>query len=440
MHMNGDAGLFNIPSEHLPGLIALIAFPLAWWVALHVGSVAARRGSRGAVALQRRYRSLSGTGRLALFGLGLGAAVHAAIVPTHWGGARITAVLFVVGTVGMVAGAVWTLLQRRGWRIAAFGMLAGTAAGYGLYLVMHWETADLVGVTTSAVELGAALILLAPERSDVRVSGLRTRWQMVGSMLLALCAMLGTVAIADSGHASAAMPRAGGATGSPTSGGMSMGSAGAHPVSLPSTSPAGAITWPLPAESMPVGMTMVPPNCSRRPTQVQSKAAVALVDATVAGVAPYRSLAAAKSAGYVPVTPTGARIVHYINYSVLEHSSPLDPTSVPVLVYVNTRHGAVLSAAMYLMTARDGRVPPQPGGCLTVWHIHTDLCFSGAAVTGTESSGSCPAGQSNSLTEPMLHVWLAPVDGGPLAVDPGGLAEVVAAWQLPAVDPPNPTA
>ena len=47
MHRNGDSGPFNIPSEHPPGLVALIAFPLAWRVALHVGSVAARRGYRG---------------------------------------------------------------------------------------------------------------------------------------------------------------------------------------------------------------------------------------------------------------------------------------------------------------------------------------------------------------------------------------------------------
>jgi hypothetical protein len=47
MHRNGDSGPFNILSEHLPGLVALFVFPLAWRVALHVGSVAARRGSRG---------------------------------------------------------------------------------------------------------------------------------------------------------------------------------------------------------------------------------------------------------------------------------------------------------------------------------------------------------------------------------------------------------
>ena len=40
MHRNGDSGPFSIPSEHLPGLVALIVFPLAWRVALHVGSVA----------------------------------------------------------------------------------------------------------------------------------------------------------------------------------------------------------------------------------------------------------------------------------------------------------------------------------------------------------------------------------------------------------------
>jgi hypothetical protein len=31
----------------------------------------------------------------------------------------------------------------------------------------------------------------------------------------------------------------------------------------------------------------------------------------------------------------------------------------------------------------------------------------------------------------MMHVWMAPVSGGPLAPDPGPVAEVQAAAQLP---------
>ncbi len=99
--------------------------------------------------------------------------------------------------------------------------------------------------------------------------------------------------------------------------------------------------------------------------------------------APYRSLGAAKAAGYVPLTPTGAKVVHYINPTVYRQGHLLDPHALPVLVYVNTAHGAVLSAAMYLMPFTASQRPPQPGGCLTQWHIHTNLCFRATGVVGT---------------------------------------------------------
>ena len=109
-----------------------------------------------------------------------------------------------------------------------------------------------------------------------------------------------------------------------------------------------------------------------------------------------------------------------------------------MLVYVNTAHGAVLSAAMYLMPASADAVnPPQPGGCLTQWHIHSDLCFSGGSVVGNDATGTCAAGSTNRTTSPMMHVWLAPVAGGPLAPDPPATNEVAAANQLPALDAPN---
>ena len=45
------------------------------------------------------------------------------------------------------------------------------------------------------------------------------------------------------------------------------------------------------------------------------------------------------------------------------------------LVYANTPKGAVLVAAMY--TTSPGGATPRPGGCLTQWHVHTNLCLSG---------------------------------------------------------------
>jgi hypothetical protein len=211
-------------------------------------------------------------------------------------------------------------------------------------------------------------------------------------------------------------------------------------LSLPTTSPAGPVVWPDPMGAMAAGMEMATPNCMAPPTAAQQQAAVQLVDQTVAAVAPYQSLAAAQAAGYVPLTPSGQKVVHYINPAVYRQGHLLDPAAVPVLVYVNTAHGAVLSAAMYLMARSAVGSPPQPGGCLTQWHIHTDLCFSGNKVVGNDAAGSCSAGSVNQVTQPMMHVWLTPVSGGPLAPDPPAVSEVEAANAVAPVSPANGTA
>jgi hypothetical protein len=188
------------------------------------------------------------------------------------------------------------------------------------------------------------------------------------------------------------------------------------------------------------GMKMAEPNCTAAPSASQQRAAVSLVDQTVAAAQKYTSLAAAKAAGYVPVTPTGKRIVHYINPTIYRSGQALSPQAIPALVYANTAHGAVLLAAMYLDPK--GQTPPQPGGCLTQWHIHTDLCFSttGDRVVGTDAGSSCAAGSVNLATQPMMHVWMTPVSGGPLAPDPSGLNEVLAASKMPVLSPANASA
>jgi hypothetical protein len=168
-----------------------------------------------------------------------------------------------------------------------------------------------------------------------------------------------------------------------------------------------------------------------------------LVNQTVSSVAPFQSLAVAKAAGYIPVTPTGMPVVHYASPSYLASPQTLDPGAIESLVYANTSHGAVLVAAMYAMANNQvGQTPPMPGGCLTEWHVHTNLCFSNVSglVVGTQHNGACTAGSTNHVTQPMIHVWLAPISGGPLAVDAPDAQVVAAADGLTAPSPANPTA
>jgi hypothetical protein len=226
---------------------------------------------------------------------------------------------------------------------------------------------------------------------------------------------------------------------------MGMGGTGPtdQTISLATTSPAGNITWPLPMAAMGLGMQMVTPSCTTAPTSAQQAAAISLVDHTVSAIAPYESLATAKAAGYVPITPTGAAVVHYANPDFLASPQTLDPNAIESLVYANPSHGAILVAAMYAMDNNQvGQEPPMPGGCLTEWHVHTNLCFSSTTgkVVGTNQTGGCPTGSANHVTQPMIHVWLAPIPGGPLVVDATNAQVLAAAANLPVPNPGNGTA
>ena len=147
-----------------------------------------------------------------------------------------------------------------------------------------------------------------------------------------------------------------------------------------------------------------------------------LVDTSWKDVQKFRSLAAAEAAGYFAITPAGPPVVHYLNIKyyldTLKGGPILDTTQPQSLVYANTPGGAVLAAAMYISPKGDGT--PQPGGCLTQWHEHTNLCISSlGVVTGVVNAehSSCPAGSTNKVTPPMMHVWFVPIPGGPTAID-----------------------
>jgi hypothetical protein len=225
--------------------------------------------------------------------------------------------------------------------------------------------------------------------------------------------------------------------------GMTDAATSATPLSLATNSPAGPIVWPASMGDMEGGMQMASAACTTAPNGAQQQAAVDLVNQTVAATGQYRSLTAAKAAGYVPITPSGLPVVHYVNPAYYAQtktpSQVLNPQAPQSLVYANTRTGPVLVATMFIMpSGTSGAATPNPGGCLTQWHIHTNLCFNGQSqVVGINNSGTCPTGSANRGTQPMMHVWVAPVPGGPLTVDATNRQIVDAAKSLPAVDPPS---
>jgi hypothetical protein len=439
--MSGSNGILSVPSEHLPGLVALVVLPLLLWVTLSSLRARAQAGSAWALRLLGRYDSLSFTAKAVLFASLVGAVVHAAIIPTHWAEERVTAILFIVDAAAFLIAFYWTFMSRNHWRLVSVAITGGTAIAYAIYILRGWETMDLVGLLTTTIEFAVALMVVSPVLSGSPSIEHRVA---LAAIPLALVTLLGTGAIASATTATAtstAPSPSSHSTSSMSSMSPSAGSKSTKALSLATTSPAGPITWPDTTMAMASGMKMATPDCTAQPTAAQQRASVSLVDQTVAAVTPFKSLAAAKAAGYVPLTPTGQKIVHYINPSIYRQGAQLDPASIPVLVYVNTAHGAVLSAAMYLLPQGAGTSDlPQPGGCLTQWHVHTDLCIGEGKVVGTDKAGLCAAGSSNRVTPPMMHVWMTPVTGGPLAPDPSARSEVLGARSVPTLSPPNGTA
>jgi hypothetical protein len=167
------------------------------------------------------------------------------------------------------------------------------------------------------------------------------------------------------------------------------------------------------------GHAMQTPSCTTAPTGAQTEAAMSLVQSTSSAVAKYKDLSAATAAGYAPITDTRYPVVHYLNYSYMRSNDVLDPNHVQSLVYAFTPYGPVLVAAMYL-TPSVGDDGPMPGGCLTQWHAHTNLCTGGPSglISGFQTHGVCPSGENPLMTPEMLHVWQVPVPGGPLTMDP----------------------
>ncbi len=167
------------------------------------------------------------------------------------------------------------------------------------------------------------------------------------------------------------------------------------------------------------GHAMQTPNCDKSPTGSQVETAMQLVQTTSSAVAKYKDLAVAKADGYFPITNPSYPVVHYVNPAYMQDKDVLDPGHVQSLVYATTPNGPVLAAAMYLMPSASEQ-GPMPGGCLTQWHKHTNLCIGGptGTISGFSQNGACAADERLLRTPEMLHVWQVPVPGGPLAMDP----------------------
>jgi hypothetical protein len=334
--------------------------------------------------------------------------------------AGVVAVYIVTRTVGDIVGP---------------GANSAEAAGFGDVLCTVLE---------AIVVVGCAWLLIV--RTDRQVA--RQRLVIAPAAAGIVTAALLSATLVAGGPEFVMSMSASASTGSGTSTSTSTAGTGTgmSSIKLATTTPAGDITMPDTTMQMSDGMRMASSAaCTASPSTAQQQAAVSLVNTSWQDAKKYQSLAAAKAAGYVPITPVGMPVVHYLNqayYRATVRGAPVlnlaDPQS---LVYANTPSGAVLVAAMYITSP--GGSTPQPGGCLTQWHVHTNLCLTkslkvvGAVDPGT-SAAACPSGSQNRVTPPMIHVWYVPIPGGPTAIDAPNRQVVQAAEQV--ASPRNGTA
>lgn len=128
-----------------------------------------------------------------------------------------------------------------------------------------------------------------------------------------------------------------------------------------------------------------------------------------AGIARFSDMGTAQAEGYRQATPYRFGHwgpAHFNNEGFQRDGRLLDPARPEALVYLKLPDGyVVLLGAMFLAHKGQG---PRPGGAITEWHVHDNLCLTATgAVALATAPGRCPAG-SFFLGEAveMMHVWM----------------------------------
>ncbi|HET7466801.1 MAG TPA: hypothetical protein VFL29_09045 [Candidatus Dormibacteraeota bacterium] len=324
-----------------------------------------------AVRLSRMHRALPGTVQIACVLMAVTAVIHLALIPHHLGEDPITAVLFLgngIAFLALAAAPRW-----RWWRLASSAMLVATILGYLFYVDFRVEGPDQVGLATKLVEFAALGMVLVPVRDERPMRDRSWYWALLATGLPLLLLVSGSGVWVE---------------------------ALAHP------------------DTRHVHAGALLQSTNSVPSAEQQAAATQLYEQTAAAIAPYEDWHVAWAAGYRPAGSVDMPSTHWFN-KAYEKGPVMDPRHPQGLVYANTHHGPVLLGAMFQMP-RIGQFGPDPGGPLTAWHQHENICFS---IVGLEFSlmtpyATCPVGAIDLTAPAMLHVWI--VDnptGGPFAVD-----------------------
>ena len=322
-----------------------------------------------AIRLRPGRRSVPGTVLAASVLMAMAGAIHLALISTHRT-EPLTEWLFLANGTGYIA--LSLAFTWRFWRLASASLLIATLIGYLIWIAIGLDSPDQVALATKLIELTALGLVLVPVQGE-RHAHRTWRWASLGVAvpLLTLVAT-STIWIVD--------------------------------LARPD---------PLHAHA---GAVLQTTNQVATPEQVA--AAAQLYSATKAAILPYHDWHAALASGYRPGQDLGGS-AHWMNQRYVDAGYVMDPHHPQGLVYADSKHGPVLLGAMFQMK-HIGQFGPDPGGPLTAWHQHENICVSPIFLEFSLMTpfATCPLGAIDISVSPMLHVWI--VDnpkGGPFAVD-----------------------
>jgi hypothetical protein len=347
--------MWDIAPDHATGLYAGL-------IALPLALLALR--------LRPARRLLPGTAQAAAVLMAVCGAIHLGLVPSHLE-EPVTAALFVlngVAYIGLSVAFTW-----RHWRLASFSLLTATILGYLGFIAFGFDSPDQVAVSTKLVELTALGLLLVPVRGFRPSADRAPYWALIAAGLPVLTLLTGTTIWA---------------------------------IDLSRPDP----------QHVHVGAVLQPTSDVATPEQ--QAAAAQLYAETKAAIVPYQDWHRAWAAGYRPGGSQTLPSTHWMNQGFVNAGYVLDPRHPQGLVYANTPHGPVLIGAMFQMK-NIGEFGPDPGGPLTAWHEHENICVTpfGFEFSLMTPYATCPLGAIDITVPAMLHVWIVDNPTGPFAVD-----------------------
>lgn len=335
-------------------------------------------------------------------------AIHAAAIGVHSEHRQAVVTFTIVAAIQLGWGAI--ALARPGRLLLVLGALANAGIVGGWVVAKTSGISFIDGLEESepaqfADSLAAGLAIVAVLAAAAYLVRLGSRW-LIRSPLLTGAAAVVVAALAVPGMVAAGSHSHAGGHGEGAAGHSHGGDTAGAPHVDPVVPPK-AFDPALPIDLGGVaGVTLE-----------QQAAAENLLAITVIRLPKFSDANAVGDLGFVSIGDGFLGHEHYLNLANMNDDKLLDPDYPESLVFDTSVEPKKLVAAMFMMNDGDTLDDvPELGGKLTQWHVHDNLCFSGARVAGlTDADGNCAPGLTKGNVTPMIHVWIEPHPCGPFA-------------------------